>query len=132
MNPFKLIFDVVGKLFKLLLAPFKGREQEIIVKVAIPVIESVSKIDLDGDGRVAATDEMLVIARELNLTWIDDVFQTIDELRTLNRHDFRMWLACLRLAASLVREFGPGYLPALDRVRSIVNAAYTLFVKGRT
>lgn len=124
MKWLKIIGAILGAIF-----PFiGGRDADKVKKLALPVLEAINKLDVDA-GRSFLVDELLQTAKTLGVTWLSDLALGVEELTAMNRHDFRMWLACARIGLNVARDLGFDKLPELDLLRSIATGLYSVGVK---
>lgn len=121
---------------------FKGEAGEILKdagRLVVPTVEAITKVDFDGDGRAAAVGEVAAAAIRFASGWGSHLLgeavrqnRTIDEvLHGLPAADLSQWLTVARIATTLAAKYGLLQVPALNRLRALINPLYTLFLEGR-
>lgn len=113
------------------LVSHSGAAATHIEQIVLPVIKQVGALDVVNDrGKLA--DTINAILTTLKLPWLEDAGIAFTDLMTMNKHDFRLWLACAQSALAIANKLGAVNIPALDLLRGIVGALYSVSKRGPT
>lgn len=98
---------------------------EQLTDLAIPTVEALIHVDLNGDGRVAARTEILAAAQELG---IGRLMRILDPtvFDGLDLEDLKKYLAIARTAKIIAASLGADSVPMFRVISQIVETAYLL------
>lgn len=99
----------------------EAKTLETIKSLAIPLIESVGKIDLNGDGKVANIKEVLDVAEKYGVAWGKKLLANGKEdaenkLKGYFDHDLQKYIAMAKLTTTIVNKLGAEKLPPKARM----------------
>lgn len=97
------------------------KELTLIQGLAEPVVEALSKVDFDGDGKVAAYDEIVQTAERYGLKKLRNLAGAVI-LDKLDNDELKRWLVLARVAASLAHTIGVPHYRYLELAVSAATA----------
>ena len=112
MNIFKRIGEWVLSGIKKIMGSKEIGFLEEMEKIAIPIIELVSKTDLNGDGRISAASEIIAIAKTSGLMFGKELLALGEEeaIKLLSEKymlsDFKKWFATAKIVQAVIDKFG--------------------------
>jgi len=94
-----------------------GESLESLKQIAIPIVEDIAKIDLNGDGRIATAKEIVDAAERIGGDFGKKLLERgkFDTFTALSKYysenDLKRILALVRFAMAIINRVGINYLP---------------------
>lgn len=102
-----------------------------MLTLAVSISESLVKLDLNQDGRVAAKKELLAAAEELGLGRLRRLVDA-SIFEELDLSEIKRWLAIARTARLIAANMGMDKVPGFGVISLLIESAYNLVVAGDT
>lgn len=92
---------------------------DLAKQLAIPIVETLTQKDLDGDGVIAARAEIIATADAFGLNHLKKIVLQITDPSEMKR-----LLAIAQTAVAIAGKFGGDKVPAYKILELVVSAAY--------
>lgn len=114
MGFWKIFTEVPKWFWNQLVGTWKTEEANTLSKIkelAMPIIETVSKVDVDGDGKVSNIKEVLDIAEKYGAVWGKKLLangraDAEKRLESYFGHDLQKYIAMAKLTVSIANTLG--------------------------
>jgi hypothetical protein len=128
MNPFKAIGRFFASIWRII---WRRHGSEILAwmrKAAVEITEAITHMDLNGDGRVPAIEEILRVAQIEGVTWGWRFAGAAGRalLDMLPGPDLAKWLAVARVTLGIVEQWGIKSVPRLRVIAAAIETALVL------
>lgn len=125
------IKHIPGWLWNELKSFLKSKEGHLIEEIkdlAIPIAEQISHVDINGDGKVAASQEILDVFKTLGTDWAKEFLEVCEGdafklAATTPSFDIKRYLSVARLVSTVGKSMGSDKIPALRILNGIVEIA---------
>ncbi|MEW6736373.1 MAG: hypothetical protein AB1489_34090 [Acidobacteriota bacterium] len=113
-------------------SPEDEQLKDQIVQIAKNSVELVAGVDLDGDGRRAVAEEIVEAASQAGVTFGKKLLRAGREqaIENLSKHydedTLRRLLASARIAGTVIKRFGPAFLPNNRVINGLIEATLIL------